>query len=288
MTTALALICRDGLVVGTDMKAVGGGKKWVEHKILKQCSLAGHPLIIAGAGALRHIRDAVEWLKLDDLNAGLLGNAPPFDQLLEDVERSIPKFSQDYTAKYGEQAELQLILAYVDDKHISHLVEVYPDGEYDHKSNFAAIGSGSIFGEILLRRLHRPDMTIQIAKRLVGYIIWEIQHIDNYTGENMHIVCLDKHDKVEEVDELDIQSYKSLPKLVDVSYEHLKKRIEYVDLQEVRQHLANFDKLLDSTKEYQVNQDPKVTVTEKLHGKPNNSAIQRHKGPKNAGTPGKD
>lgn len=291
MTTALAVTCGDGLVVGTDMKAVAGfelQKKWVEHKILKQYTLAEHPLIIAGAGAIRHIRDAVQWLNLDALNEGLSGNVPPFDQLLETVEKQIPKFCQDYTSKYGEQAQIQLILAYMDDKHIPHLVEVYPGGEYDHKDNFAAVGSGSIFGEILLRRLHRADMSIQTAKRLVGYIIWEIQDIDNYTGENMQIVCLDKGDKVEEVDELDIQSYKSLPKLVDVSYEHLRRRIENVDLQEIRQHFANFDKILNSTKEHKPKQNSESTVKGEVHGKTNDPTMRRHKGTKERGNRSKD
>ena len=281
MTTALALICQDGLVLGTDMKATAGPKKWIERKILGQHTLAKRPLIIAGAGAVRHIRDAVRWLDLDDLDRSLQGNISPFDQLLERVEQRIPRFCQDYESKYGEEAESEFILAYIDKERDSHLLEIYSGGEYDHKDSFAAIGSGSIFGEILLRRLHHPDMSIETAKKLLGYIIWEIQGIDNYSGENMQILSLDKSGKVDEVPDTEIQAYKSLPKLVDWSYEHLRHRIERVDLNKVHKHLIDFDDLLGTMTDR--NEQSTPTTEGNKHGGPNNTRQQGHQSPKERG-----
>ncbi len=267
------------------MKVTAGTRKWAERKILKQCTLGGLPLVIVGAGALRHVKDAVEWLDLDKLNARLQSDVPPFDQLLEVVERNLPKFHTDYVSKYGTEPEIQLILSYVDSDHKPRLVEIYADGDYDHKDDLAAIGSGSIFAELLLRRLHRPDMLIQTAKRMVGYIIWEVQSIDNLSGENMQIVCLDNTGHIQEVDDLDIQSYKSLPRLVDPSYEHLRRRIERVNLEDVRQHLVGFDKLLGTMNQQEGHQGS--PGKEGGHGKTNNSPRRRHKGTKDAGKPSK-
>ena len=88
----------------------------------------------------------------------------------------------------------------VDKSKPPRLVEVYPDGDYDYKDDFAAIGSGSIFGEILLRKLYNPKIRVALAKRLICYIIWETQEIDSNSGEGIQIVSVSKYSKLEKIE----------------------------------------------------------------------------------------
>ena len=67
MTTAVGLICADGLAVGTDMKVTAGDMKYTEAKLLTTAKLGERALLIAGSGVLRHIKDAVGWLHLSSI-----------------------------------------------------------------------------------------------------------------------------------------------------------------------------------------------------------------------------
>ncbi|HEY98521.1 MAG TPA: hypothetical protein G4O16_10135 [Dehalococcoidia bacterium] len=123
---------------------------------------------------MRHTKDAVSWMELDKLGESLGDNANFDDFLDQIIETRLPQFASDHRNKYGENPDISIITGWVDKDNESHLVEIYDDGDYDYKDNFAAIGSGSIFGEILLRKLHDCNMSISTAQRLIGYIIWEI------------------------------------------------------------------------------------------------------------------
>lgn len=235
MTTAVGLICADGLAVGTDMKVTAGDMKYSEPKLLTTAKLGERTLVIAGSGALRHIKDALGWLRLDSINE-IIGENPSFDDFLgKIVETMIPQFASDYSQKYGTPPQIQLIIGTIEKDGTPRLIQVYANGDYDYRDTFSAIGSGSIFGEILLRKLYHPSMSVQVAQRLIGYIIWEIQGIDNATGEHMQIVTLSKDGKASVVPELEIDVYKHLPELVACSYESLRERIDGLDLRAVQE-----------------------------------------------------
>lgn len=244
MTTAAAMICADGLVIGTDMKVTGGGRKWKDSKLLVEAKLDKCRLFFAVAGRTRHIADVMGWMELGNLNK-VLGENPSFDDFLDKVvEIRIPQFAADYRRKYGEHPSIHMIVGCLDKNKVPRLVEIYPDGDYDYKDEFAAIGSGSIFGEILLRKLYNPKICIALAKRLIGYIIWEIQEIDNNSGEGIQIVSVNKDGKLEKVDDLEIEVYKQLPPLIAESYEAIRTRIESLNINELKKEVNKFQEAL--------------------------------------------
>ena len=244
MTTAAAMICDDGLVIGTDMKVTAGGRKWKDSKLLVEAKLDKCRLFFAVAGRTRHVADAMSWMQLGNLNK-ILGENPSFDEFLDKiVEIRLPQFAADYRRKYGEHPTIRMIIGCIDKTKTPRLVEVYPDGDYDYKDDFAAIGSGSIFGEILLRKLYYPKIPIALAKRLIGYIIWEIQEIDNNSGEGIQIVSTSKDGKIEKVDDLEIEVYKQLPPLITESYEAIRTRIEHLNIEELKKEVSKFQDAL--------------------------------------------
>lgn len=244
MTTAAAMICDDGLVIGTDMKVTGGGRKWKNTKLLIEAKLNKSRLFFAVAGRTRHITDAISWMELNNLTK-TLGENPSFSDFLDKiVEIRLPQFAIDYRRKYGEYPSIHMIIGCIDKNKVPRLVEVYNDGDYDYKDDFAAIGSGSIFGEILLRKLYDPKIRIAVAKRLIGYIIWEIQEIDNNSGEGIQIVSINKDGKLEKVDDLETEVYKQLPPLISESYEAIRTRIENLDIEGLKKEVSKFQEAL--------------------------------------------
>lgn len=246
MTTVVGLVCCDGLVIGTDMKVTAGNRKWAEAKLIAEPCLGKRNLIIAGAGSLRHVQDAIAWLQLERVQERL-GDDPSFDEFLARVvESALPRFREDYFGKYGEEPELELLIGSVDKDGTPRLVDVYHDGNYDYKTTFAAIGSGSIFGEILLRKLYNPEITVQAAKRLVGYIIWEVQGIDNDSGEGMEIAVLGRSGEIELVQPIEVEVFKYLPILVEGVYHELRQKLQGLPLDKVKEQIEALQRTLAS------------------------------------------
>jgi len=234
MTTVAAMICADGLVMGSDTKVVseGSGIKWSANK-LTTAMLGDSPLVIGCAGRLRHMQDAIGWMSLDELG-GILGADTSFDKFLDAVvERAIPAFSNDYRAKYGVLPELEMLIGCIDTNDKPRLVNVYADGDYDYVKDCIAIGSGSIFGEILQRKLYTADINVKFAKRLIGYIIWEIQAIDNNSGEDMQIVCIGCDKKQYEASNTEVAAYKQLPDLLRKSYNAIRHELEGINIDSI-------------------------------------------------------
>lgn len=130
-------------------------------------------------------------------------------------------------------------------EYIPKIAKVYADGKYDIEYEFLSAGSGSIFAEVLLRRFYNSKITLELGKRLVGYLIWEMQTVDNYSGEDMVIHTLNKKNKAEEVDDYEIEVYKHLPKLVASGYQALLGIIEQMELtklKELHKELEKTDK----------------------------------------------
>lgn len=247
MTTVAAMICSDGLVMGSDTKVVGSADiKWSANK-LSLAKLGDSPLVIGGAGSLRHIQDAMNWMGLDELER-TLGPDTSFNKFLDSViERAIPNFSRDYQMKYLRDLELEMLIGCIDTDGKPRLVVVYPDGDYDHVKDCIAIGSGSIFGEILLRKLYSADINVEFAKKLIGYIVWEIQAIDNNSGEDMQIVCIGCDRKSYEVEDIEIAAYKKLPKLVQASYGAIRKELEAIDTESVKQAIEKMEGTIEAS-----------------------------------------
>ena len=162
MTTTIGLICREGFVIGADMKAVAGDDtKYQESKIVAG-TLGTRPLVVGGAGSHRHILRAADLLGVDPDNPG---SDFSFDDFLCLLEENLPKWTDDYRIKYGDQGDQQprpdfeLIVGAIDKDKKPRLIQVQNDGEYCYCEEFAVIGTGREFAEPLLRKLYDPKMS---------------------------------------------------------------------------------------------------------------------------------
>jgi 20S proteasome alpha/beta subunit len=247
MTTVAAMICSDGLVMGSDTKVVGGDIKYSQNKIEIFC-IGKSPLLIGGAGSLRHCKDAIRWMRLDSID-DRLGKDKSFNHFLDImVESTLPDFVNDFKIKYGDEPDLEMLIGSIDEDGKPRIVQIYPDGDYDHMDSYCSIGSGGIFGEILLRKLYFPEVTVEFAKKLIGYIIWEIQEIDNYSGEDMQIVCIGCDKKRYDVPKNEISAYKELPKLIHQSYDTIKTDLALTDIPKIAKAIESMHETINKAK----------------------------------------
>lgn len=243
MTTVAAMICADGLVMGSDTKVVGADIKYSENKI-DVFYIGKSPLLIGGAGSLRHGKDAIRWMNVENAD-DKLGKDKSFNHFLDVmVESTLPDFVNDYKIKYGDEPDLEMLVGSIDEDGSPRLVQIYSDGDYDHLESYCAIGSGGIFGEVLLRKLYAPVIKVSEAERLIAYLIWEIQDIDNNSGEDMQLICLSKNKTYKSVSRLDIEAYKQLPKAIHNAYPQLYTEIQSVDMNSIKNAISTLNRTL--------------------------------------------
>lgn len=257
MTTVIGMICSDGLVIGSDTKVTSGGAveiKTSENKLVASKGKVGSSLlVIGGSGTIRHIRDAIGWMEIDNLD-DTLGRDNSFNNFLDlVVEHAMPKFVRNFHSKYDEEPDFELLIGCIDENKKPKLIQVFPDGDYDHLNEFAASGSGSIFGEILLRKLYYSKIPVAVAEKFIGYIIWEIQEIDNESGENMQIMSLTKDGELHTVSPLEIESYKQLPKIIQKPYDLLKKELVAIDIGQISSAVEVFQNAIGEVKDGKAN-----------------------------------
>lgn len=244
MTTVIAMICVDGIVMGSDTKTTGGDIKYSENKI-EQFKLGRAPLLVGEAGSVRHCNDAISWMELANLNEEL-GVDQSFNNFLShSVEGLLPQFARDYVLKYGSDPEIEMLIGCIDEDKKPRLIQIYHDAEYDHIESYAAVGSGHIFGEVLLRKLYYKDIKVEQAEKLVAYLIWEIQEVDDNSGEDMQLISIDCSGKVRDVPRLQIETYKQLPKLISNSYESIGKEIESVNLELIKSAISKLQTAIE-------------------------------------------
>jgi len=224
MTTVVAVRYDGGIVIGSDRKVVAGSIKSPAAKLFV---FPAAWLVIGGAGRTRHIRDAVDWLELAQRTQPFADSRDLREGLLE---RRLPGYASAYGSNYGGTPEYHLVLAAAHTSGLSTLIQVYGDGEYDYVDDFVTVGSGAVFGEVLLRRLYRPQLSREAAVRLVAYIIGEVERVDNNTGEGMDLAVLSHESGVESVDADSIGVLQQLPEAIKPVYDELYNALISVPL----------------------------------------------------------
>jgi len=159
MTTIMGICCKDGIVMGSDTKEVSGTMKMSRKEKIYSYNLGNHPVLIATAGEVETIKQAVTRI---DPSQMVLGEEPTLEEyLIRIVAPQISFLGREHIGTYGELPNLELLIGTVGPK----IAKVYADGRYDVESRFFSAGSGSIFAEVLLRRFYNPEITLELGKK---------------------------------------------------------------------------------------------------------------------------
>lgn len=194
MTLGIILCCEDGVVVGSDRKAVRdkGVSIQSKHRKIEQFSLE-EPLLCCIAGSRTDARRALAQIDPERFN----GEEPlSFHEFLTDhVERIIPQFAADYQEKHGRIPNFQLGFGTIANTN-PIATTVFPTGQFDYEHQYTAIGSGSLLAEHFLRDRYCNGLGIDDARKYVGYIIQRVAEIDSNV-EGVDVLSIDSDGNIE-------------------------------------------------------------------------------------------
>ncbi|RJS69100.1 hypothetical protein CW714_09110 [Methanophagales archaeon] len=93
MTTIIGICCKDGIVMGSDTKEVSGTMKMSRKEKIYSHNLGNHPVLIATAGEVETIKQAVTRIDPSQMD---LGEEHQLFQSQKPGQNSFPVLTQEF------------------------------------------------------------------------------------------------------------------------------------------------------------------------------------------------
>lgn len=193
MTLALALICKDGIVLAADSQETYENLPLMRRsKNRPKIVTINDFIMMAGAGSVTFLQQAEEALRgyivaeRVPLTEGCLKIKEKFQVMVHAIRKNHLERIKDL---YGESAgplapSGQLIIASYDcdcgQKLNAFLIE--GDGDIEKIATYQPIGSGMLYAELILKDYYRPEMTVEDGKRLAYWTVADTMEVDNNVG----------------------------------------------------------------------------------------------------------
>lgn len=186
MTVTIALVCRDGIVIGADKKVTmsrGTRIKSLEYKIFTLSFRDGKKLLICGAGSSDHVRRAMS--EINPCNYDSLDCSTYRDWVESNISRLRLKLSDR-----GLIYDATLLFGMIDPGNRPVIGHIISSGlvELKYEGYFTA-GIAAPYAEIVLKDSYSKDLVMEDAKLIVGGLIEKIGKVDNDV-EGMDVFCM--------------------------------------------------------------------------------------------------
>jgi len=188
-TTTVGIVCKEGIVLGSDKRATIGSGYVISHKADKIFTITDS-IAVTSAGMVSDVQLLVKLLKaelkLKEMRAEESCSVREAANLLgRMVYQNIRKFSTIPGVSH-------FILGGKDDSGF-HLYDVFPDGSVTECEDYLASGSGSIGGAYsILDAQYKKDMPINEAVNLCVKAINIALQRDVFSGDGIEIVTITK------------------------------------------------------------------------------------------------
>ena len=186
-TTTIAVVCKDGIVLGADRRMTMGymiaGRKFEKISILNEDTALTMAGLVSDAKLLTKIIKAQ--VRLDSIRRGKKPNTKEIANLLASlVYGNIRKFSTI-------QGIVGFMLAGRDDKGY-HLYDVGVDGSVSPQDEYYSEGSGSEFAIGVLESGYNKDLSVDEGIKLVLKSLNSALQRDTASGSGYDIVTITK------------------------------------------------------------------------------------------------
>jgi len=237
VTLIIGVSCKNGIVIGGDrlvVKIRATELKSFEHKLVTYTFGDGRPIIIGSAGVGQDAKRAIR--EIDPKAYGLRESAELTEYLEIVVEPKLSTFYIRLRDARGRPPEYSLTVGCIDPDGVPALATVYSDGSFDLEP-LSTMGAGAPFAELILRDISLEDMTVDVARFLIGYIISKVSlvhhDVDGITN-GMDVLAI-KNEKPKELIQLSDDDFS---KILD-----LLRNVTFADLSErIREALGNSSK----------------------------------------------
>ena len=181
MTLIVAVQFQDGMVLSTDRRVIVGGwmKRDTENKITRITDAVG----VGAAGITGAIDDI-----LDQAKNQVGSRSPTFDDVVDMISDMNFQWLQENKLKLGEgQGGATFIVASSE-----AITRIFDTGYREKARGYAVDGSGRGFGEYILSRDFRENLTEAEAMKLAVNTILETSRMDPNVGDEVSMLVFKK------------------------------------------------------------------------------------------------
>lgn len=194
MTLALALVCKDGIVLAADSQETFENLPLMRRdkhrpKIVKINDF----IMMAGAGSVSFLQQVEEELReyiateRVPSTEGCLKLKGKLTIMVHGVRKNhLERMKDLYGDNVGLQAAPsgQLMIASYDCDNVQKLNAFLVDGDGDIEkiTTYQPIGSGMLYAELILKDYYKPEMTVEEGKRLAYWTVADTKEVDRYVG----------------------------------------------------------------------------------------------------------
>lgn len=196
-TTTLALVCKDGVVIGADKRATAGHE--VVQRDAKKTHVLADKVVIAWAGVVSEIQNSVKMISAEIKIRELKIGRP---MLVKEIASLMANMAYGKIRTPSTMMPIAAFTVAGVDATGNHVYNVSPDGVITEIKTFITDGSGGHFAISVFEDNYRPDLSIgegvELAKRAFNVSLLR----DSASGNGFKIYSVTGDGAKEEADEV--------------------------------------------------------------------------------------
>ena len=189
MTIAIGIKCVDGIVIASDSQVEFGRGVSIKRLNANKMYQLDDNFIVAGAGAVAHIRKAVDAIKfMLKEKRREKGSTLSEDECVDTLEKTVLALHKEYNIERSklldvdEREYFSPILVFgakaIEEKETKFYSGiVHGDGTVEPVEDYGTVGSGAAFAEMLLKNFWIQDIAVNEAMAIAAYTINEVIEI---------------------------------------------------------------------------------------------------------------
>ncbi|HDP73492.1 MAG TPA: proteasome subunit beta [Candidatus Woesearchaeota archaeon] len=194
-TTTVGLICKDGVILGSDKRATAG--YLIADKKAKKIHQIDRNLALTIAGS---VSDAQLLIKLIKAEIKLFSLRCQREPLVSEVANLLGAIVYYKIRSFSAIPSItHFVLGGKDSKGYS-LYDLYPDGSVSEHNNFISSGSGSVFAYGMLENEYKEGLLLKDGIRLVYKALYGALNRDIGSGNGIEIVSVSESGFKAEID----------------------------------------------------------------------------------------
>ena len=181
-TTTVALVCKDGVVLGADKRATAG---YVANKKILKIQKITENAAVTTAGAVSVIQLIAKYIRAEIRLKNLHVDRETKTKEIANMVSSM-QFSMLRSGAYAS-----FLLGGFDNEGAS-AYECEFDGTLMAIEDYATTGSGSMFALGVLEELYKPNMTVEEGMKVVQKALNAAMQRDIYSGNGIDVMTITK------------------------------------------------------------------------------------------------
>jgi len=204
MTVIIGIRCTNGIVIASDSQVEyyrGVSVKKMNANKIYQFSVGNGVFFIGGAGKVADIEKLVAYI-LRSLEEIYKREPLTVENVYDSIEKTVTYLHKEYNIERMRYLgydvnpfethffDPMIILAGVlrTNQDYEFLLNIiHPTGLVEPVSDYATVGSGAAYAELLLKNLYSSELSVDIAVPIAIYVIEEVKSIDPSVGGDTQI-----------------------------------------------------------------------------------------------------